>query len=231
MPEDGRPTTGAGCAPALLYRADDPVRLTEEGRRRIAELGLRAVIDLRQQAQFDRGHYVRRRRHHAPHPDGRPRHRRRQPAALRASRPTSSALRGHGRARRCPARAGRRHGRRVHRRRPGAGALRRRQGPHRTRRGAHPGRDRRDRGIDRRGVRAVRRTDAATAQGDDLATDVRTTRRSAPVTGAAVDRTGRGDDAVHRPGRRAPRLARRVAGRDRRVGRRRSNCSASACST
>lgn len=40
----------------VLYRADDPVRLTEEGRRRIAELGLRAVIDLRQQAQFDRGY-------------------------------------------------------------------------------------------------------------------------------------------------------------------------------
>jgi len=40
----------------VLYRADDPVRLTDEGRARIAELGLRAVIDLRQQAQFDRGH-------------------------------------------------------------------------------------------------------------------------------------------------------------------------------
>ena len=40
----------------VLYRADDPVRLTDEGRRRIAELGLRAVIDLRQQAQFDRGY-------------------------------------------------------------------------------------------------------------------------------------------------------------------------------
>ena len=39
-----------------LYRADDPVRLTAEGRQRIAELGLRAVIDLRQQGQVDRGH-------------------------------------------------------------------------------------------------------------------------------------------------------------------------------
>jgi protein-tyrosine phosphatase len=49
--EDGRRmTTG------LLYRADDPVRLTDEGRARIAELGLHAVIDLRQQAQFDRGY-------------------------------------------------------------------------------------------------------------------------------------------------------------------------------
>ena len=53
----GWPTEdGAGCARAL-YRADDPVRLTDEGRRRIAELGLRAVIDLRQQAQFDRGYF------------------------------------------------------------------------------------------------------------------------------------------------------------------------------
>ena len=43
----------------VLYRADDPVRLTDEGRGGIAELGLRAVIDLRQKAQFDRGHFVR----------------------------------------------------------------------------------------------------------------------------------------------------------------------------
>ena len=41
----------------VLYRADDPVRLTDEGRRRIAELGLRAVIDLRQKAQYDRGYF------------------------------------------------------------------------------------------------------------------------------------------------------------------------------
>ena len=40
----------------LLYRADEPVRLTEEGRAAIDRLGLRAVIDLRQQAQVDRGH-------------------------------------------------------------------------------------------------------------------------------------------------------------------------------
>jgi protein-tyrosine phosphatase len=49
--EDGR-----RMATGVLYRADDPVRLTDEGRARIAELGLRAVIDLRQQAQFDRGY-------------------------------------------------------------------------------------------------------------------------------------------------------------------------------
>jgi protein-tyrosine phosphatase len=49
--DDGRRmVTGA------LYRADDPVRLTARGRACIAQLGLRAVIDLRQQAQFDRGH-------------------------------------------------------------------------------------------------------------------------------------------------------------------------------
>jgi hypothetical protein len=49
--DDGRRmVTGA------LFRADDPVRLTDAGRRRVAELGLRAVIDLRQKAQFDRGH-------------------------------------------------------------------------------------------------------------------------------------------------------------------------------
>jgi hypothetical protein len=38
------------------YRADDPVRITDEGRACVSALGLRAVIDLRQQAQFDRGH-------------------------------------------------------------------------------------------------------------------------------------------------------------------------------
>jgi protein-tyrosine phosphatase len=48
--DGGRMVTGA------LYRADDPVRLTARGRACIAQLGLRAVIDLRQQAQFDRGH-------------------------------------------------------------------------------------------------------------------------------------------------------------------------------
>lgn len=38
-----------------LYRADDPLRLTESGRRRVAELGLAAAVDLRQHAQFVRG--------------------------------------------------------------------------------------------------------------------------------------------------------------------------------
>ena len=50
----GWPTDdGRRMASGKLYRADDPVRLSEEGRARIAGLGLRAVIDLRQQAQFD----------------------------------------------------------------------------------------------------------------------------------------------------------------------------------
>ena len=40
----------------LLYRADEPVRLTDEGRAAIDRLGLRAVVDLRQKAQVDRGH-------------------------------------------------------------------------------------------------------------------------------------------------------------------------------
>src|SRR4051812_12729009 len=40
----------------ILFRADDPVRLTDGGRKRVAELGLRAVIDLRQKAHLDRGH-------------------------------------------------------------------------------------------------------------------------------------------------------------------------------
>jgi protein-tyrosine phosphatase len=53
----GWPTDdGQRMATGALYRADDPVRLTDRGRARIAELGLRAVIDLRQQAQFDRGY-------------------------------------------------------------------------------------------------------------------------------------------------------------------------------
>ena len=39
----------------LLYRADEPNRLTPGGRAVIDELGLRAVIDLRSQHHFDRG--------------------------------------------------------------------------------------------------------------------------------------------------------------------------------
>jgi hypothetical protein len=53
----GWPTDdGRRMATGALYRADDPVRLTDHGRACVAELGLRAVIDLRQKAQFDRGH-------------------------------------------------------------------------------------------------------------------------------------------------------------------------------
>jgi protein-tyrosine phosphatase len=53
----GWPTDdGRRMATGVLYRADDPVRLTADGRARVGELGLRAIIDLRQQAQFDRGH-------------------------------------------------------------------------------------------------------------------------------------------------------------------------------
>lgn len=37
-----------------LFRSDDPVRVTDEGRRAVAELGLAAVVDLRQHAQFVR---------------------------------------------------------------------------------------------------------------------------------------------------------------------------------
>jgi protein-tyrosine phosphatase len=40
----------------LLYRADEPARMTPRGRAVIDGLGLRTVIDLRSQAQFDRGH-------------------------------------------------------------------------------------------------------------------------------------------------------------------------------
>jgi hypothetical protein len=53
----GWPTDDGGrMRRGLLYRADEPVRLTDVGRARIAELGLRAVIDLRHQSQVDRGH-------------------------------------------------------------------------------------------------------------------------------------------------------------------------------
>lgn len=48
-------TDGHWMRTGALYRADDPVRITPEGRRAIEELGLKAVVDLRQQSQFDRG--------------------------------------------------------------------------------------------------------------------------------------------------------------------------------
>jgi protein-tyrosine phosphatase len=48
-------TDGRWMRTGALYRADDPVRITPEGRRAIEGLGLKAVVDLRQQSQFDRG--------------------------------------------------------------------------------------------------------------------------------------------------------------------------------
>ena len=38
----------------LLYRSDDPIRITPEGRRAVERLGLAMVVDLRQQTQFSR---------------------------------------------------------------------------------------------------------------------------------------------------------------------------------
>lgn len=40
---------------ARLYRADDPLRITEAGRRAVDALGLATAVDLRQHAQFVRG--------------------------------------------------------------------------------------------------------------------------------------------------------------------------------
>lgn len=37
-----------------LYRSDDPIRITEAGRRAVVDLGIVATVDLRQQAQFVR---------------------------------------------------------------------------------------------------------------------------------------------------------------------------------
>jgi protein tyrosine/serine phosphatase len=37
-----------------LYRSDDPIRITPEGRRAVERLGLAMVVDLRQQTQFSR---------------------------------------------------------------------------------------------------------------------------------------------------------------------------------
>ena len=45
---------GQKMKPGLLYRSDDPMRLTEAGRTTIDGLGLGGVIDLRQAAQFAR---------------------------------------------------------------------------------------------------------------------------------------------------------------------------------
>ncbi len=52
----GWPLAGGGrMRTGLLYRGDDPLRLTPAGRAAVDHLGLRAAIDLRQQAQFARG--------------------------------------------------------------------------------------------------------------------------------------------------------------------------------
>lgn len=48
LPDGRRMRTGA------LYRADDPVRLTDAGRATVDALGLAAVLDVRQHAQFAR---------------------------------------------------------------------------------------------------------------------------------------------------------------------------------
>lgn len=46
---------GARMRLGRLYRSDDPIRTTAEGRRRVLDLGLACVIDVRQNAQFHRG--------------------------------------------------------------------------------------------------------------------------------------------------------------------------------
>ena len=48
-------TDGRWMRTGVLYRADDPIRITDAGRRAIEELGLKAVVDLRQTSQFERG--------------------------------------------------------------------------------------------------------------------------------------------------------------------------------
>ena len=48
-------TDGAQMRLGKVYRSDDPIRTTAEGRRRVQALGLSAVIDVRQNAQFHRG--------------------------------------------------------------------------------------------------------------------------------------------------------------------------------
>jgi len=51
----GWPTAdGRWMRTGVLYRADDPIRITAAGRQVIDGLGLTAVVDLRQQSQFDR---------------------------------------------------------------------------------------------------------------------------------------------------------------------------------
>lgn len=51
-----------------LYRSDDPIRITQDGRRTVDRLGLAVVVDLRQQTQFSRtpGFVERARTSHIP---------------------------------------------------------------------------------------------------------------------------------------------------------------------
>jgi len=51
----GWPVIGGRMRTGALYRSDDPVRLTSAGRETVGGLGLAFVVDLRQQAQFERG--------------------------------------------------------------------------------------------------------------------------------------------------------------------------------
>ena len=50
----GAAQPGSGLRSGVLYRSDDPVRLTDRGRETVASLGLVVAIDLRQEAQVRR---------------------------------------------------------------------------------------------------------------------------------------------------------------------------------
>jgi len=49
-----RTADGGAVRRGRLYRSDDPIRITPEGRRAVDRLGLAMVVDLRQQTQFSR---------------------------------------------------------------------------------------------------------------------------------------------------------------------------------
>jgi protein-tyrosine phosphatase len=49
-----RTMDGGSVRRGVLYRSDDPIRITPEGRRAVDRLGLSMVVDLRQQTQFSR---------------------------------------------------------------------------------------------------------------------------------------------------------------------------------
>lgn len=51
----GWPTAGGVMRTGAMYRSDDPIRATPAGRATVGALGLVGVVDLRQQAQFERG--------------------------------------------------------------------------------------------------------------------------------------------------------------------------------